>query len=145
MVALKILSFYDRPGVRVHGQAAAQFGVVQLPLRLPPLPRPVVPAGGAPRDGDGVPVRRRAPLAARQLTLRVEPEQLRAAVSVAPAHPHLAGRVAAEGVQTGAGARVLQLSPEFVGWQPRVLVKHIVSNFFHEPIKTFTILLFLHL
>ena len=75
---------YQLRGLGFQTQALAALPVVHLLLGLAVLPGPGVVSGAAPVDGDGPgAVRVRAPLARGQLALRVQPEELVPAETVA--------------------------------------------------------------
>jgi hypothetical protein len=73
-----------------------------------------------------------APLPARHLALRVETEQLVAAVAVAAAGARRLRRMAPKSVQAGAAGLAFQLAPVFVGRKGRVLLQHVIGNFLPE-------------
>ena len=70
-----------------------------------------------------------APLPARHLTLRVEPQELVAAEAVAAAGARRLRRMTAKGVQTGAVRFALEFAPVLVRRQRGILVQHVVRDF----------------
>merc|ERR1719318_1339938 len=146
LIILVTLPHQQLAGLRVDSQAPLQHRVEHLLLVLLVLPRSISPSHVTVGDGDcTLLVCLNAPFSTSQLSLSVQPEHLRSSIPVASTCSSFLWRVPAISIQALTTPSILQLSPVLVRRQAWVLVKHIIGNLFHEPVKTLAVLVFLEL